>query len=128
MSYAENYRYTKTHQWMLLEGDMATIGITDYAQNSLGDIKFVEFPAIGQAIQPDAAFGSIESVKSVSELFSPIAGEVTAINEGLNKRPEQINENANNTWIIKVAAKGAQTGKLLSASEYEKFAAEETGA
>ena len=128
MSYPENYKYTKTHQWMLLEGETATIGITDYAQNSLGDIKFIEFPSIGQAVQPDAAFGSIESVKSVSELFSPITGEVTAINEELNKHPEQVNSDANKTWIIKVAAKGAQTGDLLSAADYEKFVAEETGA
>lgn len=128
MSFPANYKYTKSHQWMLLEGDTATIGITDYAQNSLGDIKFVEFPTIGQAVQQDAAFGSIESVKSVSELFSPVTGEVMAINEALNKNPEQVNADANNTWIIKVAAKGAQTGELLSSAEYEKFIAEETGA
>lgn len=128
MSYPENYKYTKTHQWMFLENGTATIGITDYAQNSLGDIKFVEFPSLGQSVQPDAAFGSIESVKSVSELFSPVTGEVTAINEALNKSPEQINADANSTWIIKVATKDGQTAELLSASDYEKFVAEETGA
>jgi glycine cleavage system H protein len=128
MNYPENYKYTKSHQWMLLEGETATVGITDYAQNSLGDIKFIEFPTVGQAVQPETAFGSIESVKSVSELFSPITGEVTAINEELNKHPEQVNADANNTWIIKVSAKGAQTGDLLSAADYEKFVAEETGA
>jgi glycine cleavage system H protein len=127
MSYPENYKYTKSHQWMLIEGETATIGITDYAQNSLGDVKFVEFPSIGQSVQPDVAFGSIESVKSVNDLFSPVSGEVTAINEDLSKTPEKINADAHNTWIIKVAAKGIQTGELLSAAEYEKFITEETG-
>jgi glycine cleavage system H protein len=128
MSYPDNYKYTKTHQWMLLEDGTATIGITDYAQNSLGDVKFVEFPSIGQSVQPDAAFGSIESVKSVSDLFSPVSGQVTAINEELSKTPEKVNADAHNTWIIKVATNGSQTAELLSASEYEKFVTDETGA
>jgi glycine cleavage system H protein len=125
MTYPANYRYTKSHQWMLLEGQTASVGITDYAQDTLGDIKFVELPTVGQSVEPDAAFGSIESVKSVSDVFSPVSGEVAAINEVLKRTPELLNQNANDTWIIKVAVKGAATGETLSAAEYEQFIAEE---
>jgi glycine cleavage system H protein len=128
MSYPENYRYSKSHEWLLLEGDTATVGITDYAQDSLGDIVFVELPKIGQQIEAGATFGSVESVKAVSDLYSPVSGTVTAINEALNDTPETINKAANDTWIIKLAVKSADaTSPLLSAAEYEKFVAEETG-
>jgi len=127
MSYPENYRYTKSHQWVLLEGQTASIGITDYAQDTLGDIKFVEMPNVGQTIEADASFGSIESVKSVSEVFSPVAGAVAAINEELKSKPELLNQNANETWIIKLTTSGAPTGETLSAAEYEQFISEESG-
>ena len=128
MSYRANYRYTKSHQWVLLEGETASVGITDYAQDTLGDIKFVELPNLGQTIQPDTAFGSIESVKSVSDVFSPVSGEVAAINEALKTKPELLNQNANDTWIIKVAVKDATAGGTLSAADYEQFITEESGA
>ena len=113
---------------MLLEGDAATVGITDYAQESLGDIVFVELPKVGQEIEAGATFGSVESVKAVSDLYSPVGGTVTAVNAALNDAPETINTAANETWIIKLAVKdAAAAGSLLSASEYEKFVAEETG-
>ncbi len=128
MSYPEKYRYSKSHEWLLLEGDIATVGITDYAQGSLGDIVFVELPKIGQEIQAGSTFGSVESVKAVSDLYSPVTGSVSAINESLNTAPETINAAANETWIIKVAVKSAdEVGALLSAADYEKFVAEETG-
>ena len=127
MSYPENYRYAKSHEWLLLEGDAATVGITDYAQESLGDIVFVELPKVGQEIEAGATFGSVESVKAVSDLYSPVSGTVTAINEALNGAPETINTAANETWIIKLAVKNAPADGLLSAAEYEKFVAEETG-
>ena len=128
MSYPETYRYAKSHEWLLLEGDSATIGITDYAQSSLGDIVFVELPKIGQQIEAGSTFGSVESVKAVSDLYSPVTGSVTAINEALNDAPDTINTAANDTWIIKVAVKSAdETSALLSAPDYEKFVAEETG-
>jgi glycine cleavage system H protein len=127
MSYPEKYRYAKSHEWLLLEGDTATIGITDYAQNSLGDIVFVELPKAGQEVQAGSTFGSVESVKAVSDLYSPVTGSVTAINAALNDAPETINKAANETWIIKVAVKSAdEANALLSAAEYEKFVAEET--
>jgi glycine cleavage system H protein len=128
MSYPEKYRYSKSHEWLLLEGNTATVGITDYAQGSLGDIVFVELPKIGQEIQAGSTFGSVESVKAVSDLYSPVTGTVSAINEALNDAPETINSAANDTWIIKLDVKSAdEAGALLSAADYEKFVAEETG-
>jgi glycine cleavage system H protein len=126
MTYPETYRYTKSHQWLLLQGDTATIGITEYAQSSLGDIKFVDLPKVGQAVQADATFGSVESMKSVSDLYSPVTGEVSAVNEELGKQPELINKDANNTWIIKVNVNDSKASDTLSASEYEKFTTDET--
>jgi len=128
MSYPETYKYAKSHEWVLIEGDAATIGITDYAQSSLGDIVFVELPKVGQDVEAGSTFGSVESVKAVSDLYSPVTGAVTEINEALNDAPETINTAANETWLIKVAIKGdASTDVLLSAADYEKFVSEETG-
>jgi glycine cleavage system H protein len=128
MSYPDNYKYAKSHEWLLLEGETATIGITDYAQSSLGDIVFVELPKVGQEIEVGSTFGSVESVKAVSDLYSPVTGSVSAINTALNDAPETINTAANETWLIKVAVKSAdEASALLSAAEYETFVAEETG-
>ena len=128
MSYPDNYKYAKSHEWLLLEGETATIGITDYAQSSLGDIVFVELPKIGQEIEAGSTFGSVESVKAVSDLYSPVTGSVTEINEALNDAPDTLNSDANGTWIIKLAVKSAdEASALLSAAEYEAFVAEETG-
>jgi glycine cleavage system H protein len=127
MSYPETYKYAKSHEWLLLEGDAATVGITDYAQESLGDIVFVELPKVGQEIEAGATFGSVESVKAVSDLYSPVGGTVTAVNSALNDAPETINTAANETWIIKLAVKDAAADGLLDAAAYEKFVAEETG-
>jgi len=126
MSYPENYKYAKSHEWLNLDGDTATVGITDYAQSSLGDIVFVELPKIGETLEAGATFGSVESVKAVSDLYAPVSGTVTEINEALNNKPETINEAANDTWLIKLSgAKAADS--LLDAADYEKFVAEETG-
>jgi len=127
MSYPENYKYAKSHEWLLLEGDAATIGITDYAQSSLGDIVFVELPKVGTELTAGATFGSVESVKAVSDLYSPVAGTVTQINEALNDKPDTLNEAANDTWVIKLKVTGAAADGLLDAADYEKFVAEETG-
>src|ERR1700709_2520995 len=102
MAYPEKYRYTKEHEWLLVEGETGKIGITDYAQNSLGDIVFVELPKIGQEIEAGSTFGSVESVKAVSDLYAPVTGTVTAVNESLNATPENVNAAANETWMIKV--------------------------
>jgi len=128
MSYPETYKYAKSHEWLLLEGDAATVGITDYAQESLGDIVFVELPKVGQEIAAGATFGSVESVKAVSDLYSPVGGTVTEINSALNDAPETINAAANTTWIIKLAVEDKSAeGTLLDAAGYEKFVKEETG-
>jgi len=128
MAYPEKYKYTKEHEWIAVEGNIGSIGITDYAQDSLGDIVFVELPKVGDALEAGKTFGSIESVKSVSDLFSPVTGTVTAINDHLTNAPETINAEANTTWIIKLQlGDPAQVDALLSAADYEAFISEETG-
>ena len=128
MSYPETYKYAKSHEWLLLEGDAATIGITDYAQSSLGDIVFVELPKVGQEIATGATYGSVESVKAVSDLYSPVSGTVTATNDELKNSPDKINEAPHETWIIKVELSDpSEFEKLLDAAAYEAFIAEETG-
>ena len=128
MAYPENLKYAKSHEWLLLEGDTATVGITDYAQNSLGDIVFVELPKVGDALEAGKIFGSVESVKAVSDLYSPVSGTVTAVNSELNDAPEKVNVDANGTWMLKLDIKDAsELDKLLTASEYEAFVSEETG-
>jgi glycine cleavage system H protein len=128
MSYPTEYKYTKEHEWLSIEGTTGTIGITDYAQNSLGDIVFVELPKVGDTLEAGAIFGSIESVKSVSDLFVPVSGTVTEINEALTSAPETINAAANTTWIIKLTLSDpSQSDALLDATAYEAFTSEETG-
>jgi glycine cleavage system H protein len=127
MSYPENYKYAKSHEWLALDGETATIGITDYAQSSLGDIVFVELPKVGAELAAGATFGSVESVKAVSDLYAPIGGTVSEINEALNDAPDTINTAANETWIIKLKTTGTVPDGLLSAADYEKFVSEETG-
>jgi glycine cleavage system H protein len=128
MSYPANYKYTKEHEWIQIDGAVGTVGITDYAQNSLGDIVFVELPKVGDAVEAGKSFGSVESVKAVSDLFAPVSGKVTAINEELKDAPERINTEANTTWLLKIELSEAkQADGLLSAADYEKFTSEETG-
>jgi glycine cleavage system H protein len=128
MAYPETYKYTKEHEWLAIDGATGTVGITDYAQNSLGDIVFVELPKLGDVLEPGKIFGSIESVKSVSDLYAPVSGTVIEINETLTSAPETINTDANNTWIMKLAlADPSEADALLDAAAYEAFTAEETG-
>lgn len=128
MAYPEKYKYTREHEWIEITGNQGVIGITDYAQNSLGDIVFVDAPKVGTAIEKGAVFGSVESVKAVSDLYSPVSGTVTAVNEQLASSPEKINTDAHAAWIIKVElSKPDEAGSLLSAADYEKFVAEEAG-
>lgn len=128
MSYPANYKYTKEHEWINVDGAKGTVGITDYAQNSLGDIVFVDLPKVGAEVKAGEIFGSVESVKAVSDLYSPVSGTVTEINEMLKDAPEKINADANATWLIKVdVIQAAELDTLLSAGDYEKFIAEETG-
>jgi len=128
MAYPADYKYTKEHEWLKIDGSTGTIGITDYAQNSLGYIVFVELPKVGAEVSAGKTFGSVESVKAVSDLYSPVTGTVTEINEALNTTPEQVNKDANKTWMIKVQLKDSgEANQLLSNADYEKFIAEEGG-
>jgi glycine cleavage system H protein len=128
MPYPTNYRYTREHEWISLDGTTGTIGITDYAQNSLGDIVYVDAPKAGDSINANATFGSVESVKAVSDLFSPVSGKVIAVNEALKTEPDKINAAPHETWIIKVELSNpGEFNGLLDAAAYEAFIAEETG-
>lgn len=128
MSYPKDFKYTKEHEWLKVDGDTATIGITDYAQQSLGDIVFVEQPKAGSEITAGKAFGSVESVKAVSDLYAPASGTVTEVNGELATSPEKINQDAHGTWLIKIKLNNpSELNSLLSAEDYAKFTAEEGG-
>ena len=117
--YPADYRYTKDHEWVKAEGGQATIGITDYAQAQLGDVVFVELPAVGRTITQGEVFGTIESVKAVSELYAPVSGEVVAVNDTLSTAPESVNKDPHGAWIIKVKPSNAgELGSLLDATAY----------
>jgi glycine cleavage system H protein len=126
MPYPTEYRYTREHEWISVDGAIGSIGITDYAQNSLGDIVYVDAPKVGDQVTANKAFGSVESVKAVSDLFSPVSGKVTAVNEALKTEPDKINADAHGTWIIKVELTNpSEVSGLLDAAAYEAFIAEE---
>jgi glycine cleavage system H protein len=116
-------KYTKDHEWMKIEGDVATIGITDFAQSALGDIVFVELPEVGKTLSSHQTFGVVESIKSVSDLFSPLSGTVLEINSGLVNAPELCNvQPYNDAWMIKVKISNpSEVNSLLSASDYQNF-------
>ena len=124
MSVPEELQYTRSHEWVRTEGDTATIGITDHAQDELGDIVFVELPETGATFDAGDSFGTVESVKAVSDLYTPVGGEVVEVNEALNDSPEKINEDPyGEGWIVKIQVSGE--ADLLSASDYEQFLEEE---
>jgi glycine cleavage system H protein len=128
MAYPANYKYTREHEWIDVSGKTGTIGITDHAQDSLGDIVFVELPKVGDKVEKGKVFGSVESVKAVSDLYSPATGTVTAINEELTTDPEKINADAHAAWIMKIELSDpSEIDALLSATDYEAYAKEETG-
>jgi glycine cleavage system H protein len=128
MPYPNDRKYTKEHEWIKVEGSSASVGITDYAQDSLGDIVFVDLPKVGAEITASKAFGTVESVKAVSDLYAPASGTVAEVNGELATAPEKINKDANNTWMIKVTLKNpGELSGLLSAADYEKFISEEGG-
>ena len=126
MPYPQDYKYTKEHEWIQPKGMTALVGITDHAQQSLGDIVFVELPKVGALFEQGKSFGTVESVKAVSELYIPAAGKVVAVNEDLNQDPETINEDAHKAWMIELELKNVKDlDSLLSADEYEAYIAEE---
>ena len=125
MAYPPQYRYTKEHEWIQVQGDLATIGITDYAQQELGDVVFVELPKPGSKIEAGKSFGTVESVKAVSEIYAPAAGEVVEANAALGEAPEKINQDPHGAaWLIKVRlANPAELSGLMDAAAYEAYIA-----
>ena len=124
MSVPEELQYTRSHEWVRREGETATVGITDHAQDELGDVVFVELPEVGATFDAGEAFGAVESVKAVSDLYAPVGGEVLEVNGALEDAPEKINEDPyGDGWILKLRAGGE--GDLLSAQEYEQFLEQE---
>ncbi|MGA7293267.1 MAG: glycine cleavage system protein GcvH [Terriglobales bacterium] len=125
MPYPTDRKYTKEHEWITPDG---AIGITNHAQDSLGDIVFVELPKVGAEITAGKSFGTVESVKAVSDLFAPVSGTVTATNEALATAPEQVNKDAHAAWMVKIKLKDpAEMNALLSSADYDKFVSEEAG-
>jgi len=125
MNYPSSLKYTKDDEWLKIEGDTGVVGITDYAQNALGDIVFVELPKVGTEVTAGKPFGTVESVKAVSELFAPANGTVSAINEELANAPEKVNQDPYGAWMIKIKLKDTgEAGKLMSSADYEKYASE----
>jgi glycine cleavage system H protein len=128
MAYPADFKYTREHEWIKVDGNNATIGITNYAQESLGDIVFVELPKTGAELNAGKTFGSVESVKAVSDLFAPASGTVTEVNGDLATSPEKINKDAHGSWMLKMTLKDpGELSGLLSAADYEKFVSEEGG-
>jgi glycine cleavage system H protein len=118
--------YTRTHEWVKVEGDTATVGITQYAQEQLGDVVFVEVPAAGKPVTRESAMGTIESVKAVSEVFAPVSGTVTAANAELEGHPELINQDPfGNGWLVRLSVAAGAAAGLMDAAAYERFLAEE---
>lgn len=119
----ETLRYSKDHEWVLVDGDVASIGITDYAQHSLGDVVYVDMPRVGDKLGSHESFGSVESVKAVSEIFTPVAGEIVEVNDGLNDTPEKVNADPyGDAWFIKVKMDNpGDADAMLSGEEYEEY-------
>jgi glycine cleavage system H protein len=126
--YPKDYRYTKEHEWVSVAGDVATIGITSHAQDQLGDVVFVELPAVNAKLHAGQTFGTVESVKAVSDIYSPISGDVVEINEALIDTPEKINEDPHGDgWLVKAKmANKAELDALMSAEDYQQYVAAET--
>lgn len=127
--YPEEFLYTKDHEWILVQGEKATVGITDYAQHELGDVVYVDLPEVGDKFEAGEPFGSVESVKAVSEVFCPVGGEVEEVNAKLEDSPEMINESPHQkAWMIRIQLSNAEELKeLLSAEEYEEYVQEQSG-
>jgi glycine cleavage system H protein len=126
MSYPRDYRYTKEHEWVSFEGDLAIVGITDYAQHELGDVVYVEFPKPGTKLNAGQSLGTVESVKAISDIYAPVSGEVAEVNSGLTETPETINKDPHGKgWLIKLKlANPAELSKLMNAAAYEAFIAD----
>jgi glycine cleavage system H protein len=120
MAYPSGFKYTKDHEWVDVVGDTGRVGITDYAQNQLGDVVYIELPEVGAKLKQGQSFGTIESVKAVSELYSPVTGEVTEVNAALKDKPENVNRDPHGSWMIAIKlANAGEAGALLDATAYQ---------
>jgi glycine cleavage system H protein len=125
--YPADLKYTKEHEWVRIDGATGTVGITDFAQQQLGDVVYVDLPEVGAKLTAGQVFGSIESVKAVSELFAPVGGEVTEVNTGLKNKPEQVNAKPHDTWMIKMRlADPAEASSLLDSAAYQSLTGEQS--
>ena len=124
MNFPAELKYTKDHEWMMMEGDIAVIGISDFAQDALGDVVFINLPEVGDTVTAGESFGDVESVKAVSDVNSPVTGVIVAVNEDLADSPENLNSDPYGSWIIKVE-NITETEELMDAAAYEAFCAEE---
>ena len=124
MNFPSELKYTKDHEWLKMEGDVAVIGITDFAQNALGDVVFINLPQEGDAVTAGESFGDVESVKTVSDVMSPVSGTISAVNNDLEDAPENLNSDPYGSWIIKIEGI-SDTEDLMDAAAYEAFCAEE---
>jgi glycine cleavage system H protein len=128
MAYPTDRKYTKEHEWVRVDGTSASVGITDYAQQSLGDIVFVELPKVGAELAAGKAFGTVESVKAVSDIYAPVSGTVIEVNGELATSPEKVNKDPHGAWMVKLTLKNPKEVEgLMSAADYEKFVTEESG-
>jgi glycine cleavage system H protein len=124
MAYPTNLKYTKEHEWIQVDGGVGTVGITDFAQQQLGDVVYIELPEVGATLTEGQVFGTIESVKAVSELFAPVSGEVVEVNTALKDKPEDVNTRPHETWMVKVKLATPEAGKdLMDAAAYEALLA-----
>jgi glycine cleavage system H protein len=122
MAYPASFRYTKDHEWIDLAGDRGKVGITDYAQQQLGDVVYLDLPEVGARLKAGQSFGTIESVKAVSELYSPVSGEVVEVNQALKEKPEKVNADPHTSWMIVVRLTSpGETGSLLDAAQYTEL-------
>jgi len=126
--YPDNFRYTKDHEWVLVEGDTGTIGITDHAQKELGDIVYVDLPKVGATLEHGKSFGSVESVKAVSDIYAPVSGVVIEVNQTLAEAPEKLNDDPHGSaWLVRVKLKAADEIKqLMTAEDYQKYVGAES--
>jgi glycine cleavage system H protein len=120
MAYPDTFKYTKDHEWIDLSGDNGKVGITDYAQQQLGDVVYIELPEVGAKLKQGQSFGTIESVKAVSELYSPVTGEVVEVNSGLKDKPEAVNKDPHASWMVVIKLTNpSEKSELLDAAQYE---------
>jgi glycine cleavage system H protein len=120
MAYPDSFKYTKDHEWVILTGETGKVGITDYAQQQLGDVVYVELPEVGAKVKQGQSFGTIESVKAVSELYSPVTGEIVEVNSALKDKPESVNANPHDAWMVVIRMTNpSEAGALLDAAQYE---------